>query len=319
MQSAIESYQRAIENREGRTRRRITASGSRTRAKASLTKRSTRTARRYPKTKISRPRITAWAQRFWKPAELERIDHPAAPRAGLNDDMPWAHHRLGVALYQTGQLDESIAELRRAIEQQPVFPDAQLDLARSLYDYGDLNGVVETCETVIAEHGRRIPRSASSAWARALRDWRSGRGAGRPWARPPRQPDDGRSASRSRSRALRPGRSGRRHQFVPRGDRAAARLPAGASRPRALRSTKAASLKKRSTSLRRATGDGQSSFPSAWHNLGVALYDLGEIDEAITAYRTAIEQRRRALCRSALQSRQRALCARRNRRIRARI
>ena len=38
-------------------------------------------------------------------------------------------------------------------------------------------------------------------------------------------------------------------------------------------------------------GRAGDSFPLAWHKLGVALYDLGENDEAITAYRTAIEQR----------------------------
>src|SRR4029077_8275579 len=76
-----------------------------------------------------------------------------------NDEMPWAHHRLGVALYQAGHLEESSARLRPAITQQPVFPDAHLNLARSLYDYGDLSGVVETCEKVIAAHGKEFPQA----------------------------------------------------------------------------------------------------------------------------------------------------------------
>jgi tetratricopeptide (TPR) repeat protein len=171
---------------------------------------------------------------------------------------PWAHQKLGQALYRTGALDASVAALRTAVEQQPDFPEAYLDLGRSLYDMGALAEVVDAYEQAIRLGRGRFPE-AHWGLGRALRDLGDLDGA-----------VDAFRTAISEAPQLAEARS------------AIAQRPTYAL---ALHDLGVAlydrgSLREASDALRDAIRHADGPFPAAHLNRGTVLFDLGSIDEA---------------------------------------
>jgi tetratricopeptide (TPR) repeat protein len=100
---------------------------------------------------------------------LDRFDDAqAAVEAGLKADpnLPAAHELLGSLLSRKSQMAEATREYQRAVELQPDFSRAQLDLGLSLAAEGDLTGAADHLRKAAAAHDPAIAQRAAQALQR---------------------------------------------------------------------------------------------------------------------------------------------------------
>ncbi len=100
---------------------------------------------------------------------LDRFDEAqAAVEASLKADPNFAtaHELLGSLLARKSQMADATREYRRAVELQPDFSRAQLDLGLALVAEGDLNGASDHLRKAAAAHDPAIAQRAAQALQR---------------------------------------------------------------------------------------------------------------------------------------------------------
>jgi tetratricopeptide (TPR) repeat protein len=100
---------------------------------------------------------------------LDRFDDAqAAVEAGLKADpnLPAAHELLGSLLSRKSQMADATREYRRAVELEPDFSRAQLDLGLALAAEGDLTGAAEHLRKAAAARDPAIAQRAAQALQR---------------------------------------------------------------------------------------------------------------------------------------------------------
>jgi tetratricopeptide (TPR) repeat protein len=100
---------------------------------------------------------------------LDRFDDAqAAVEAGLKADpnLPAAHELLGSLLSRKSQMGDATREYRRAVELQPDFGRAQLDLGLALAAEGDLTGAADHLRKAAGARDPAIAQRAAQALQR---------------------------------------------------------------------------------------------------------------------------------------------------------
>jgi Tfp pilus assembly protein PilF len=100
---------------------------------------------------------------------LNRFDDAqAAVEASLKADPNFAaaHELLGSLLSRKLQMADATREYRRAVELQPDFSRAQLDLGLALAAEGDLTGAADHLRRAAAAHDPAIAQRAAQALQR---------------------------------------------------------------------------------------------------------------------------------------------------------
>jgi Flp pilus assembly protein TadD len=88
--------------------------------------------------------------------------------AGLKADpnLPAAHELLGSLLSRKSQMGDATREYRRAVELEPDFGRAQLDLGLALAAEGDLTGAADHLRKAAGAHDPAIAQRAAQALQR---------------------------------------------------------------------------------------------------------------------------------------------------------
>lgn len=92
----------------------------------------------------------------------------------------WAQAGRGIVLARLGRLAEAETALRRALELEPDFPRARVNLAYARHIRGDTQRAVAEIEAVLAEDPRNLAALNALAWIRATHAdprWRDGAAA----------------------------------------------------------------------------------------------------------------------------------------------
>ncbi|RMG45879.1 MAG: tetratricopeptide repeat protein [Acidobacteria bacterium] len=111
------------------------------------------------------------AESFAARGELERAAEEYRRALAVMPDYPDVHFRLARTLRRLDRLEESLAHLRRALELNPAFVDASVELGMALLESGDLPAAREAFE---AAERMRAGRAAEGL-ARARRALEEGR------------------------------------------------------------------------------------------------------------------------------------------------
>jgi tetratricopeptide (TPR) repeat protein len=95
-------------------------------------------------------------------------DAQAAVEASIKADANFssAHELLGSLLSRKSQMADATREYRRAVELQPDFSRAQLDLGLALAAEGDLTGAADHLHKAAAAHDPAIAQRAAQALQR---------------------------------------------------------------------------------------------------------------------------------------------------------
>ena len=204
----------------------------------------------------------------------------------IKPDYAEAHNNLGNALLQKGNVDEAITHYQKALQINPDYAEAHNNLGIALLQKGNVDEAIAHFQKALQikpDNAEAHNNLGNALFKRAVWTKRSLNSKRRCKSIPIRG-----SPQQPRQRAAPKGQCGRSDRSLPKGAANQSRLRGSPQQPRQRAAPKGQAWTKRSLNYQKALQI-NPDYAEAHNNLGNALLQKGNVDEAIAHYQKALQ------------------------------